>query len=97
MTYKDLKNKIKEEQKSLAHQIREQKRKRKEVQYGYVAGLDYNRDDYRHIHIAYCQFFNNTPYELIEQTCYEDPRTSSIDSYIKSWESQIDEAIRDCA
>jgi hypothetical protein len=97
MTYKDLKNKIKEEQKSLAQQIREKKRKRKDVQYGYVEGLDYNRDDYRHIHIAYCQFFNQTPYGLIEQKCYDKPRKSSIESHIKTWESQIDEAIRDCA
>ena len=97
MTYKELKNKIKEEQKSLAQDIRTQKSKRKEVQYGYVDGLDYNRDQYRHKHIAYCQFFNNTPYGLIEQQCHEKPRKSSIESYIKSWEGQIDEALRDCA
>lgn len=97
MTYKELKNKIKEEQKSLAQKIRVKKSKRKEVQFGYVEGLDYDRDDYRHIHIAYCQFFNNTPYGLIEQQCYTDPRESSIKDYIKRWESEVDEALRNCA
>lgn len=97
MTYKELKNSIKEEQKSLAQEIRAQKSKRKEVQYGYVEGLDYDRDEYRHRHIAYCQFFNGTPYELIERTCYEKPRKSSIESHIKLWEKELDEALRDCA
>jgi len=97
MTYKELKHRIKEEQKSLAQTIRTQKSKRKEVTYGYVEGLDHNRDQYRHTHIAYCQFFNNTPYGLIEQQCYEKPRKRSIESHMTIWESQIDEALRNCA
>jgi len=97
MNFKDLKHKIKEEQKQLAQTIKNQKSKRKEVPYGYVSGLDYNRDDYRHIHIAYCQFFNNTPYGMIEQTCHTDPRKSTIESYMKTWESDLDEDVRDCA
>ena len=97
MNFKDLKNKIKEEQKQLAQTIRNQKSKRKDVLYGYVDGLDWNRDDYRHTHIAYCQFFNNTPYGMIEQTCHQDPRKSSIESLIKKWESELDEDVRDCA
>jgi len=97
MTYKDLKNKIKEEQKTLAQKIREQKNKRKEVQYGYVYGLDYNRDDYRHNHIAYCQFFNKTPYDMIERSCYEPPNFDRVDDRIKKWESELDEALRNCS
>ncbi len=98
MTYKELKYKIKEEQKSLAQKIKEQKNKRIYVPDGYVSGLDYNRDQFRHIHIAYCQFFNKTPYGMIEQTCHEDPRKSSIKSYMTNWESQIDdEVVCDCA
>ncbi len=98
MTFKELKLKIKEEQKSLAREIKEAKSKRKESQYGYVDGLNYNRDQFRHKHIAYCQFFNKTPYGMIEQTCHEDPRKSSIKSYMTNWESQIDEeALRYCA
>ena len=98
MTYKELKHKIKEEQKSLAQKIKEKKSKRKESQYGYVHGLDYDRDQFRHIHIAYCQFFNKTPYGMIEQTCHEDPRKSTIESYMTNWENQIDdEVVCDCA
>ena len=97
MNFKDLKNKIKEEQKQRALDIRELKGKRKQVAYGYVDGLDWKRDDYRHIHIAYCQFFNKTPYGMIEQCCHQDPRKSSIESYIKNWETELDEDVRDCA
>jgi len=98
MTFKELKHKIKEEQKQLAQKIKEQKSTRKEVQYGYVQGLEYNRNNFRHIHIAYCQFFNKTPYSMIERTCYEDPSKIRIKKYITSWESQIDaEALCNCA
>lgn len=93
MNFKDLRDKIKEEQKQLAQTIRSQKSKRKEVAYGYVDGLDWNRDTYRHVHIAYCQFFYKTPYDMIEQTCHQDPRKSSIESYIKSWEAELDEDV----
>ena len=97
MTFKELKNKIKEEQKSLAQEIKEYKSLRKESQYGYVAGLAHRQYQYRHTHIAYCQFFNQTPYGMIEQTCHEDPSKAIIKDYMKKWESQIDEALRDCA
>jgi hypothetical protein len=98
MTFKELKFKIKEEQKSLAQKIKEAKGKRKELPYGYVPGLDYDRDQYRHIHIAYCQFFNNTPYGMIEKECYEDPRKSTIQTHMTVWAGKIDdEALRNCA
>jgi hypothetical protein len=99
MTFKDLKNKIKEEQKLLAQKIKEAKSKRKESQYGFVPGLDYNRSDYRHTHIAYCQFFNKTPYNMVEQSCHEDPSKTRIQSHMTIWASKIDheEALRDCA
>lgn len=91
MTFKELKNKIKSEQKQLASEIRAMKSKRKESPYGYVSGLDYKRDEYRHAHIAYCQFFNKTPYKKIELTCHEKPRKGNIQSHMTVWESQIDE------
>ena len=97
MKFKELKNKIKEEQKELAQQIKEFKALRKESPDGYVDGLWHRQDDYRHTHIAYCQFFNNTPYKMIERTCHEDPRKSSIESHMTIWASKIDEALRDCA
>jgi hypothetical protein len=97
MTFKELKNKIKEEQKTLAQKIREHKSQRKLVKYGYVEGLVFNQYKYRHTHIAYCTFFNNTPYEKIESKCHEKPSSRKLDDLKKKWESQIDEALRDCA
>lgn len=98
MTYKELKNKIKEEQKDLAQKIKELKGKRKQMPSGYVEGLWYNQDSYRHTHIAYCQFFNKTPYDRIEQPQeYNKPRSHSIKSKITIWESKLDEALCDCA
>ena len=82
MTYKDLKNKIKEEQKTLALKIRRGKflRKpdnRKDVTkedkelYYYGGFFDNDKvkwlsEDYRHKHIIYCNMFNNTPIGMIE-------------------------------
>lgn len=105
MTFKELKKQIKEEQKQLASEIRAMKGKRKSSSCGYVSGLDYARDEYRHKHIAYCQFFNHTPYEKIELTCHEKPRKGNINSHMTVWESSIEkveetvdeEAVRLCA
>jgi hypothetical protein len=82
MTYKDLKNKIKEEQKTLALKIRRGKFLRKpdnrkdvteeDKELYYYRGFFENfkvellGEDYRHRHIIYCNMFNNTPYERIE-------------------------------
>ena len=97
MTFKELKNKIKEEQKTLAQEIKEQKGERKGSPGGYVSGLEWNRYQYRHIHIAYCTFFNNTPYEKIEKSCHESPNDNKIDRFKNDWAGKIDEALRDCA
>lgn len=106
MTFKELKKQIKEEQKQAAQQIKELKSKRKESSCGYVFGLDRKRFDYRHRHIAYCSFFNKTPYEKIELTCREAPISSIIDDYIKTWTKTCFELemgdfeledVRDCA
>jgi hypothetical protein len=98
MTYKELKNKIKEEQKDLAQKIKELKGKRKKVADGLVMGLWHYQNDYRHIHIAYCQFFNNTPYDKIENPRKGNyPVSSKIEFYKGKWEGLLDEALRDCA
>ena len=97
MTFKELKNKIKEEQKSLAHHIKELKGRRKQEPDGYVEGLWHRRDEYRHNHIAYCEFFNNTPYNMIEKFPREDPVRHRIDRFKSQWAEQIDEALRHCA
>jgi len=97
MKFKELKNQIKEEQKQLAQVIKKLKATRKQSPYGYVSGLDWEQHTYRHKHIAYCQFFNKTPYEKIERSCHEDPNTSTIDNYTKEWYSTLEEDVRNCA
>ena len=82
MTYKELKNKIKEEQKNLASMIRRGKALRKQKNqttqtkderlfYGDNTNRIWYKTkqlsaEYRAIHVAYCTFFNNTPMEMIE-------------------------------
>ena len=103
MTYKDLKNKIKEEQKQLALKIRNGKTGRKpknqsddNLKDWY--DLEYNQRQYRHRHIIYCHMFNNTPYERIEQPRDDNsPSSYLLEQVRKEWEAQLDEDVRDCA
>lgn len=90
MKFKELKNKIKEEQKQLVKEIRTAKVKRKKSPDGYISGLSNKRYTFRHRHIAYCQLFNKTPYEKIERKCHEKPNTFLIDKYMKEWYKEID-------
>jgi len=101
MTKRQLKLQIKTELKSLAKDIRTGKNLRKpKNQTGKdlskLSRLEWNRDSYRHKHIAYCTMFNNTPYHMIE--CPRDdnqPNKYTLESYKKEWEGLIDEeAIR---
>jgi len=50
-----MKQKVKEEQKALAQEIRENRPNNQFLSW-----------KFRHRHIAYCQLFNNTPYSAIE-------------------------------
>lgn len=107
MTFKELKKKIKEEQKKLAQSIKLGKPLRKPSVYNQADGdeltayrdLYWNRRDYRHNHIAYCQMFNSTPYALIEQPRDNNlPDKTQLFTITKKWEAGIDEeTIRDCA
>lgn len=118
MTFKELKNKIKEEQKSLAQQIKRGKSIRKPCDRKNITDKDKDlyysnwecgdgfaywkigrlSNYYRHIHIAYCMLFYNTPYEQIELPREDNnPNKSRLDKIRKEWESQIDEVIRDRA
>lgn len=98
MTFKELKNKIKEEQKILAQDIKDFKEQRKDSPDGYVEGLWHRQNDYRHIHIAYCQYFNNTPYNLIEQPRDGNkPDSRRLRNISTSWEMVTGEALRNCA
>ena len=105
MTYKELKHKIKEEQKVLAQKIKTCKPLRKpsiwEAASDETKKLcrwnDYSRE-YRHRHIIYCHMFNNTPYDAIEQPRDDNrPSTHLLDKIRKDWEGELDEALRDCA
>lgn len=102
MTYRDLKLKIKNEQKTLAQQIKNGKSGRKptnrnDENYNDWDNLVWNKWIYRHIHIGYCEFFNHTPYEKIEGFSHVSPDRRRIDNYKNEWEGQLDEALRDCA
>ncbi len=98
MTFLELKYEVKEEQKLLAQKIKEFKEMRKDSPDGYVDGLWYHQNDYRHTHIMYCHFFNNTPYDSIEQPRDgNSPDSRRLENLRTEWESKIDEALRDCA
>lgn len=107
MTFKELKLKIKEEQKDLAHQIKIGKPLRKPRNYDKAGGdgikayhnLEWNRDTFRHRHITYCHMFNGTPYEKIENPRDGNgPSSYQLEKFKKEWEEEIDdETLRDCA
>lgn len=107
MTFKQQKQKIKEELKSIASDIRVGKFLRKPRRFEKANAKDQkraynlvgNQDTFRHMHIAYCMFFNRTPIEEIEKT--KKYRSSyTIDKYMKEWKEKIEdyrEDVRDCA
>lgn len=106
MTFKELKKQIKEEQKELAQKIRLCKPLRKPSNRANASEKTrslcrYNEYswEYRHKHIVYCQFFNNTPYEKIESKVGSDnsPSQSLLDKYKIDWKAKINEAVCDCA
>lgn len=95
---KQLKLKIKEEQKVRALDIRLLKAARKPsvydtdpAKYDKLGNLDSLRYHYRHIHIVYCTYFNNTAYEDIERTCDEMPSDNYLTKLKVEWNSFIRE------
>ena len=104
MTFKELKLKIKEEQKNLAQQIMNGKTGRKpknrsDDNLNDYSDLEWNQFNYRHTHIMYCHFFNDTPYGLIEQPRDgNEPRSKTLDNLRNTWKGMLDEeTLRDCA
>jgi len=103
MTFKELKSKIKEEQKLLAEQITNGKTGRKpknrsDDNMGDYDNLFINQWNYRHRHIVYCQMFNNTPYQLIEHPRNGNkPFSNKLDAFKKDWEGMLDEVVCDSA
>jgi hypothetical protein len=96
MKFKELKKQIKEEQKELASKIRNLKSKRKQEDSGYISTTQ-KRFTFRHKHIAYCQFFNKTPYEKIERSCNIEPNINIINKYVKEWYKEIEQDVCDCS
>lgn len=88
MKRKELKLKVKSELKELAREIREMKNQRKKVPFGYVEGLEYASEDFRRKHIAYCIFFNGTPYERIESNPRDALTTYSYGHHIDRWKKE---------
>lgn len=105
MTYKELKEQTKFELKELAEDIRSWKDIRKPKnredgvsQWEVDSAIFWRKRDFRHLHIAYCEFFNNTPYEKIEKSCHESPDRGRIDGYKNDWIIKInEETLRHCA
>ena len=99
MTYKELKQHIKKQQKALALAIKKGKSARKpdnrnNGNIGFYEALFWNRINYRYNHIVYCNMFNRTPYEKIEQPRDNNkPMKSRLDKIRKEWESLLDEQI----
>jgi hypothetical protein len=55
--------------------------------------IDQLSGEYRHVHIAYCQFFNNTPYGMIESPNTKNkPNSNKVDRLKKEWETEISES-----
>jgi len=58
--------------------------------------LERNSLTFRHMHIAYCQFFNRTPYALIETPRENNkPIKHKINSYMTEWKTTLDKLVED--
>ena len=88
---KDLKEVVKQEQKDLAQLIKELKSKRKGSTYGYVSGLLGCQEEYRRKHVAYCIFFNDTPYEAIESNTTTPLVERDYNPWFSGWKHDVAE------
>jgi hypothetical protein len=101
MNFKELKCKIKQEQKDLAKDIRLAKHLRKpkniktEKDRQLAGSSWFDSYQFRHRHIVYCMLFNKTPYEKIEIKCREKPSSKILEKLKTEWTSKLDEALRD--
>lgn len=107
MKFKELKLQIKEQQKQTAATLKRIRSVRKPSAYAKASkelkaeceargGWNeyFLKKDYREIHIAYCKFFNNTPYEKIETPRENNkPNLQEIKRLEEYWKSQINEEV----
>jgi hypothetical protein len=98
--FKELKNRIKEEQKARATSIRELKKARKPdifrsdpEYYRSLGYLERHQFDARHIHIAYSMFFCGRSYDQIERTCHTKPNMSLVRRYKEGWITELSATI----
>ena len=107
MTRKELKLQVKEEQKKIAELIKILKPARKPSVYysdselydairkehGWVEDLQWK---YRHQHIMYCNIFNGTPYDKIENPAENNrPNGFYLDKIKNRWNSMMEEQHED--
>lgn len=112
MNFKELKLQIKFELKELVNEIKLWKSLRKPdnrigdykniQQWNISSKLSYLKYEFRLLHIAYCEFFNHTPYESIEKPRKEKTITkyerNGIEKQKYDWMMEInDDTLRDCA
>lgn len=97
MNFKDLKNKIKKEQKERAASIRMLKAARKPhiyqsnpKMYDSIGDLERHQDNYRHTHIQYCMFFNKTDYEMIERNTNKYLSQHTLDQLKNNWLDELE-------
>jgi len=98
MNFKELKLKIKNEQKDRAVKIRILKAARKPHVYNSnpelydsLGNLENIQDRYRHTHIQYCMFFNRTEYENIERYTNKYLSQHTLDSLKDEWTDNLEE------
>ena len=75
--------------KELALDIRKMKNSRKEYTFGHVPGLDEARHEYRHLHIAYCEFRGR------ERDQIESPKDDNLpnEALVQEYRDKITEAM----
>ena len=100
----ELKQKVKNELKEVATRIKEVKKKMKTLQrrgqlcHEEISIIYMNKWDFRHKHVAYCQFFNNTPYGAIENPSRNNPLYKPrVEKFMKEWMDELNEDVRNCA
>lgn len=107
MKFKELKTQIKEHQKLLAARLKRVRSVRKpdayykaskELQEEYQKHggwhMQFTQKEYRNTHIAYCIFFNKTPYEKIETPRENNkPDSRVIQQLQDDWKKQLDEEV----
>jgi len=79
--------KLKQQQKEYAVEIRKAKSTRKSCENGYVPLLDNMRWNARHNHIAYCMLRGRS-YEEIEKSCHEPANMARVEKIMEEYRDE---------